>query len=301
MFDRVTQPFRRRLGAASAALAAIAVLGGCMATEPVRAQAPLPQEARGTAAGAAAGLTYADIADLVTTASTIAVVEVRRQATVERERAPGLAPSDARLFLEARTEVLLTGRSALGEELTFLADRPLRDNGRAPRVRKERFVIFADPVPGRPGQLQLIDPRAMLPADPALIERLRGAIAAFAGADVPPIVTGVRDVISVPGNLAGESETQMFIETRSGAPATLGVVRRPGMAPDWGVSWGEVVDPSARPPEPGTPAWYRLACSLPPTIRTDAHLQEGNAARLQAEADYRFVLDQLGPCERTRG
>jgi hypothetical protein len=70
-------------------------------------------------------------------------------------------------------------------------------------------------------------------------------------------VTGIRDVMSVPGNLAGESETQLFLDTATGDPVSLSVVRRPGMQPTWGVSWSEIVDQSARPPAPQTVAWYR--------------------------------------------
>jgi len=297
----------RGSGALASALAASVALAGCMAVDAVRAQDRPAMESGGQGdaqvdAGALdrSGLTYADLADLVGTASLIALVEIRDQAEVERERAPGLAPGDARLFLQARTEALLAGRSAVGESLTFLADRVLRENGRAPKVRKQRFVVFADPVAGSPGQLQLVDPKAMVPADPAFVERLRRVIATFAAPDLPPVVTGVRDVISVPGNLAGESETQMFVETVTGAPASLSVIRRPGMAPSWGVSWSEIVDASARPPEAETAGWYRLACGLPAQLPSDAFLQASGPARRQAEEDYRFVLEQLGPCSRSR-
>ena len=110
----------------------------------------------------------------------------------------------------------------------------------------------------------------------------------------------MHDVISVAGNLAGESETQMIVDTATGAPASLTVARRPNMDPTWGVSWSELVDQAAKPPEPGTIAWYRLACFLPRKLGADAFLQADAAGRRRAEADYQFILDRLGPCERTR-
>jgi hypothetical protein len=66
------------------------------------------------------------------------------------------------------------------------------------------------------------------------------------------------------------------------------------------VSWSEIVDQSARPPEPQTVAWYRLACFLPAGLPADAFLQQDAGSRRQAEADYRFILEQLGACPRTR-
>ena len=107
--------------------------------------------------------------------------------------------------------------------------------------------------------------------------------------------------MSVAGNLTGESETQLFLETATGTPVSLTVIRRPGMDPQWGVSWSEIVDQSARPPAPDTVEWYRLACSLPPELPADSFLQQDPAAQGQAREDYRFILDQLGECTRTRG
>jgi len=255
----------------------------------------------GPPAPALPAATFADLADLTEAAALVALVEVRDQALVEPERAPGLAPGHARLYLEARTLALLAGRAAVGESLVYLADVPLDAKGKAPKLKKQHFLVYADPVAGRAGALQLVDPSAQLPATPENEQRARAVVAALAAPDAPPPVTGIRDVMSVPGNLAGESETQLFLDTRTGQPVSLSVVRRPGMAPAWGVSWSEIVDQSARPPEPGTVAWYRLACFLPARLPADAFLQRDAASRRQAEADYRFIVEQLGACPRARG
>jgi hypothetical protein len=254
----------------------------------------------GPPAPALPAATFADLADLTEAAALVALVEVRDQALVEPERAPGLAPGHARLYLEARTLALLAGRAGLGESLVYLADVPLDAKGKAPKLKKQHFLVYADPVAGRAGALQLVDPSAQLPATPENEQRARAVVAALAAPDAPPAVTGIRDVMSVPGNLAGESETQLFLDTQTGQPVSLSVVRRPGMAPTWGVSWSEIVDQSARPPEPGTVAWYRLACFLPAQLTADAFLQRDAASRRQAEADYRFIVEQLGACPRTR-
>jgi hypothetical protein len=251
-------------------------------------------------ATAAASPTYADLVALAEGSGVIAEVVVKDQVAVPAERAPGLAAGRARLYLQAQTQRVLKASSALGESLSYLADVPLGAKGKPPKLKKQAFIIFARTVAARPGELQLVAPDAQLPFDPALEARVRTVIGQLAEPGAPPRITGVRDVISVAGNLSGESETQMFVNTRSGAPVSLTVIRRPNMEPTWGVSWSEIVDQAAMPPERDTIAWYRLACFLPRQLSGDAFLQSDVAGRRRAEADYRFILDQLGTCERTR-
>jgi hypothetical protein len=270
--------------------ALVALAGACVA---------VPGGAQSQPVVAAPQATFADMADLTEKSAVVVLVEVRDQAAVEPERAPGLAPGKARLYIEARTAALLAGRAALGESLTYLADVPLTPKGKPPKLKKQRFLVFANPVAGRPGTLQLVEPDAQIPATPESEQLARAVIAAFAAPDARPGVTGVRDVMSVPGNLAGESETQMFLDTATGEPVSLTVVRRPGMEPQWGVSWSEIVDQAARPPAPATVEWYRLACFLPRRLPAAAFLQQDQASRRRAEADYAYILQQLGDCPRT--
>ena len=124
-------------------------------------------------------------------------------------------------------------------------------------------------------------------------------LAELASPDAAPAVSGVRDALSVPGTLAGESETQVFLATPGGDPISLTMIRRPNMAPAWGVSFSEIVDQAARPPERETLAWYRLACFLPAQLPGSANLAQDSASRARAAADYSLVIQQLGPCPRT--
>jgi hypothetical protein len=250
---------------------------------------------------ASQAVSYADLVSLAEASPVIAEVTVKSQATVPAERAPGLDAGRARLYLETQTQRVLKGPSALGESVRYLADVPLDAKGKPPKLRKQTFVVFARPVAGRPGELQLVAPDAQLAFAPAIESRVRSVIAQLVAPGAPPRITGVHDVISIAGNLAGESETQMFVDTATGAPASLTVVRRPNMEPTWGVSWSEIVDQSAKPPEKDSIAWYRLACSLPRALPGGAYLQADAAGRARAAADYRFILEQLGPCERTPG
>lgn len=271
----------------------IAALSAALLANPAASQA--------APAAAPAAPSYADLATLADGAPLAVRVKVKEQATVAAERAPGLANGQTRLYVEAETLALLAGSTTLPESLRYLVDVPLDAKGKAPKLKKQEFVLFARTVPGRPGELQLVGPRAQLPYSPALEARLRPILGALVAADAPPRVTGVADVLSSMGNLAGESETQIFLATASGEPAALTVVRRPGMAPRWGVSWTELVDQSAAPAERDTIAWYRLACALPRNLPARANLAEDPADRTRATQDYRFVLEQLGPCVRNLG
>jgi hypothetical protein len=270
-----------------------------MAASPATAQAQRAAPSAVTPENAPSLATYADFAAFAEQADVVAIVEVRGQAQVDAERAPGLQPGQARLYLEGRTQALLAGRSALGESLTYLADVPLDARGRVPKLRKQRFIVFADPAPGRPGTLSLVATGAQVPATPETEQLARTVIAALAASELPAI-SGIREAMSVAGNLAGESETQLFLETATGTPVSLTVIRRPGMEPQWGVSWSEIVDQAAKAPEPETIEWYRLACFLPAQLPREAFLQDDRAARARAEADYAFILEQLGGCPRIR-
>lgn len=270
-------------------LAITSALVAAFSTTPVVAQAQMPAQT----------LTYADLADLSDASDVVVRAKIRRQVQVDPARAPGLQAGFARLYIEAETLALLSGSSALGESLRYLVDVPLNAKGKVPKLRKQEMLLFARTVPSRPGELQLAGPHAQQTYDPTIEPRLRPILAGLAAADSPPTVIGVRDALSVAGNLAGESETQVFLETKEGAPVSLTILRRPGREPVWGVSWGEIIDQAARPPAPQTIEWYRLACALPARLPSSANLSRVPAERAQAERDYSYVMGSLGPCVRT--
>lgn len=260
----------------------------------------LPVAAQDAAAAPAPALTYADLADLSDAAQLVVRARVTKQAELEPERAVGVAPGHARLYIEAETLALIAGDVPVGAQLRYLVDVPRDARARVPKLRKSEVLLFARAVPGQPGAIQLVAPDSQLPWSAELEARLRPMLAALAAADAPPKVAGIRDALSIAGNLTGESETQVFLRTESAAPLALSVVRRPGAAPAWGVSYSEIVDQAVRRPEQQSLGWYRLACFLPPQLPGSANLSTGSVDRARAEADYRFVLEQLGPCRRTR-
>lgn len=251
----------------------------------------------------AAALTYVDLVELGRASDMVLRAQIEDQTNVPPERAPGLAPGKVRLYVEAVTQALLaqTGSGPVGAAQAFLVDLPLDARGRRPRTKNQVVLLFARRVVNRPGQIQLVGPNAIQPFDPALEQRVRHVLTQLVQPDRPPVISGVREVMSVPGNLAGESETQVFLETPDGAPVSITVLRRPGQAPDWGVSWTDIVDQSARPPARDTLQWYALACYLPPELPTAAFIQRDPDSRTRAREDYALVLRQLGICERSSG
>ena len=272
------------LGLAGLALCALAPSAGAQA-------APPP---------AVAGLTYADLADLADPAQTVLQVKVTKQSVVEPARAPGLLPGKVRLYVVAKPEGALTGQAPAVKAVKYLVDVPLAANGRAPKLTGKRQIIFARNVDGRPDELQLVAPDAQIPADPAISARLVPLLTELRAPDAPPRVSGIRDILSVAGNLAGESETQLFLLSPPNESILVSVLRRPGSGPSWGVAWSELVDQSGRPPARDTLAWYRLACSLPDRLPANANLASDPEDRARAMQDYGFVKQQLGACTRSR-
>lgn len=242
--------------------------------------------------------TYADLITLAERSDLVLRVEIRRQTQVRPERAPDVAPGFARLYIEANTLALIAGSSVVGEELVYLVDVPFDERGKVPRLKDRQMLLFADLVPGRAGSIQLTGKNAQLDYSPALEARIRPILTELVSSSNPPLITGIGDALSVEGTLAGESETQIFLQTEDRSPVSISVLRRPGQRAVWGVSWGEIIDSSARPPAPETLRWYRMACSLPPSLPSSANLARDPAARRLAERDYAFVIAELGPCAR---
>ncbi len=243
---------------------------------------------------------YADLADLAGPAGLVVKAQVRKVAPVEPDRARGVRSGWSRVYIEAKTEAVLGGRTALGEALRYLVDLPLDAKGKLPKLAKRSVIIFAQPVAARPGELQLVAPDAQLMWDPALEARLKSILTEFYAAGAPPAVTGLREAIHVSGALAGEGESQFFLATATGNPAAITVVRSSGGEARWSVSFSELVETGAPPPARDTLAWYRLACFLPGQLPQGTILSTAADDRAAAVRDYRFVIEQLGSCSRLR-
>lgn len=277
----------------------MASLSSGFLTVPVLAAQSAATPAAVSAATVTAPASYADLADLTESAPLVARAQIRKLARLDPDRSNKVKPGWGRFYVEAKTKALLAGDGMLSESLRYLADIPLNWRGRPPKLKKTQVLLFARTVLGKPGELQLIAPDAQLPWDQASEDRLRAILTERLGPDAPARITGVREAIHVAGSLEGEGETQMFLGTGDGSAASITVTRRPDSAPAWGVSFSEVLE-GGTPPRRDTLRWYRLACFLPLALPPGVNLSDGAEAKAQAEADYRLVIEGLGPCGRTR-
>lgn len=245
------------------------------------------------------GLSYADMVDLADRAPLVANVRIRNIINLKPEQAGTVPAGHRRLFLEGDVTGLIRGEAGISPLVSWLYDAPLDARGKLPKLKKAQVILFARPGT-RPGQIQLVARDAQIAASPAKITQVKSILSALVAADAPPRILGLGDAFHVAGTVAGEGETQIFLRTENGDPVSLSILRRPGQPAQWAVALGEIVDEAARAPAPGSLLWYRLACSLPAalparTVRT-LSVPDAEAAR----ADYRVVIDALGPCGRTR-
>lgn len=246
-------------------------------------------------------LTYADLADLGAGAPVVAHIRVRGADRLNAAEATSVRPGFTRFEVEAEIVSLLRGSGGLPARLRYLVDMPNDSRGRPARIiRRSELLIMANRVPNRPEELRLITADAQIPYTPAAADMLRSILRDASAAEAPPRIIGIGRAFSVPGNLPGESETQVFLLTADQRPISLSVLRRPGEQVRWSVSLGEIVDEAAAPPQPNTLLWYRLACTLPARLPADV-LSEATPEETRAiQADYQVIMAGLGRCARSR-
>lgn len=260
-----------------------------------RGESPAPP------AGRPAAVSYADLADLADSAPLVLRAKIASVVTLPPAQQSGVRPGRVRVYVEAVTESLLSGPAAIGESLKYLVDVPADAKGKPPKLKKQSVLLFARHVAGRPGELQLVAPDAQLVWDPAVEQRLRSVLVELLAADAPGRINGVKEAIYVPGTLAGEGETQLFLATPDGEPAAITVFHHPGLPTTWGVSFSEVMATTGNAPVRGSLTWYRLACFLPSALPRGTNVSGTPEDRAQADADYAKVIADLGDCGRTRG
>lgn len=238
---------------------------------------------------------YVALARLADAAPQVLRVQVKKTTVVDPARAPDVAPTMARLFVEAQVLNLIRGKQGVSESIRYLVDVPRNAKGNVPKLKKQQFLLFARPGT-RPGEVQLVSKDAQVAWTAATEQQVRTIVTELVSTGAPPAIKGIREVLHVRGNLQGEGETQVFLATWTGDPVSITVLRRPGLAARWAVSLTEIVDEAAAPPKRNTLLWYRLACSLPREIPARALVSDTPADNDLARRDYNFVLEQLGPC-----
>ena len=248
----------------------------------------------------AEGAAYADVADLVVISPLIVDATIKTAAKIAPEQSVGVPANMQRMLVEADVLALIRGQGGVTPRVKFLLDLPKDAKGKVPKLKKQRLFLLGSTVAGRPGEIRLSRPNALIQWSAANDVLVRAITQEAVKIDAPQRITGVASAFYSAGTVLGEGETQVFLKTEKDQPMSLSVLSRPGQDKRWAISTAEVIDESATAPLRHTLLWYRLACGLPRDLNAELveAAESDNAAR--AQADYKFVINALGPCGRKR-
>ncbi|WP_447727034.1 hypothetical protein [Sphingomonas koreensis] len=241
---------------------------------------------------------YAEVADLILDSPVLLDAQVRSATRIKGPEAASVAAGRIRYYVEADVLALIRAPGAMPTRVGYVVDVPLDARGKPPKLSKRRVLLFARAVAGQASMIQLTTLDSQRDWSPDLDALVRRVVQEVVAPDAPPAITGLGNAFHVPGTLPGEGETQIFVQTATGAPISLSILRRPGEQRRWALALGEVVDDAAAPPPRDTLLWYRLACGLPRALPRASIESEEPANAAIAREDYAFVLQQLGTCRR---
>lgn len=243
---------------------------------------------------------YADVADLVVISPLIVDAKIRNLRKIPTAQAIGIPENLQRMLVEADIVSLIRGQEGVSPRVRFLLDVPKDPKGKIPKLKKQRLFILGSIVAGRPGEIRLSRPDALVQWSAANDILVRAITKEAVQIDAPARITGISSAFYSAGTVIGEGETQIFLKTDKEQPLSLSVLSRPGEEKRWAVSTAEVIDESATAPAKFSLLWYRLACGLPPALSAGLVEAADGEHVTRAQADYKFVLDSLGPCGRKR-
>jgi hypothetical protein len=242
---------------------------------------------------------YADVADVVVIAPLIVDVTIRKLTVVPTQQAVGVPPTVQRMLVEADVMALLRSPDGIAGNVRFLLDVPRDAKGKLPKLKKQRMFLFANKVAGMPGTIRLVRPNALAEWSAATDSLVRAITREAVQLDAPQAITTLTSAFHSPRDIIGEGDTQIFLNTAKGQPYSINVSSRAGKK-SWTVSTSDLIEEGASAPKRNTLLWYRLACGMPPQLSAEQieSADAENAAR--AQADYAFVIQSLGKCDRTR-
>jgi hypothetical protein len=243
---------------------------------------------------------YADIADLVVISPLIVDAQVRKVTRVPVEQAVGVQPNVQRMLIEADVLALIRGDDGIPAKVRFLLDVPKDAKGKIPKLKKQRYLLLGSKATGLPGTIKLSRPDAVVEWSAGNDAMLRAITKEAVIIDAPQAIVNLTSAFHSPGTVIGAGETQIFVQAKGNQIYSLSIFSQPGEAKRWAVSTGEVIDESATAPEKNSLLWYRLACGLPKTLDAKQVETADPENVPKAQADYGFVLESLGPCDRKR-
>lgn len=243
---------------------------------------------------------FSDLADLTLGAPVILRAVVTKADRLGAKDAPDLPPGRARLLMQATVQAAILAPSAVAPVVRYLWELPTDARGKVPKLKGAGVLLFVRPVAGREDQIVPTGPNSQIAATPSAEANIRRIIAESRDPMVRDLrITGVTSAFHVAGSIAGEAETQIFLGTANQRPVSLVVLSRPGQPKSFSFATGDVIDEAATAIPVNSMLWYRLACTLPPTLPAGTAREMSEGDRVAAAADYRFVIKSLGPCGRT--
>ncbi len=246
------------------------------------------------------GAAYADIADLVTIAPMILDAQIAKVTPLKPEQTIGVPPQLQRTLVDATVLALIRGTGGVTAQVRFLLDIPKDAKGKMLKLKKKRLYLLASQVTGRPGEIKLVRPNALIEYSPDNDGFIRSIAKEVVMLDAPQRVTGIASAFYTPSTIIGEGETQIFLNTERNQPLALTIRSRPGEPKTWAVSTSEVMNESGSAPARNTLLWYRLACGLPKSLSPELVESGDGENAANAQADFNFVMTALGPCGRKR-
>jgi hypothetical protein len=282
------------------ALLAGTFVGSSTAAQTVRTVAAPTASPVQSFAIAGANNSYADMADVVVNAPLIVDVTIRKLTVVPPQQATGVPPSVQRMLVDAEVMALLRGNDGIGGSVRFLLDVPKDAKGKLPKLKKQRFFLFANKVKEMPGTIRLIRPNALAEWSPSNDALVRAITREAVQLDAPQAITALTSAFHSPRDVPGEGDTQIFLNAASGQPYSINVTSRTGQPKSWTVSTSDLIEEGVNAPKRRTLLWYRLACGMPPRLAPEL-VESADAENVEkAQADYAVVLTSLGKCDRTR-
>ena len=189
---------------------------------------------------------YADVADLVVISPLILDANIKNLRKIPPEQAVGVPENLQRMLIEADILALIRGQGSVNPRVRFLLDVPKDAKGKIPKLKKQRLFLLGSPVAGRPGEIRLSRPDALVQWSPANDILVRTITKEAVQLDAPAKIAGITSAFYSAGTVIGEGETQIFLKTVKDQPLSLSVLSRPGEMKLWAVSTAEVIDESFR-------------------------------------------------------
>ena len=241
---------------------------------------------------------YPDLADLALAAPITTHVKIKSAQRLSKEMSVGVRPGFVRHLITADVIALIKATEGVPKRIQYLVDLPVDSRGKVQKLTKSESLVFA--IPAGPTFVRLVAPDAQVPWSPEAARSVRAILSEAARADAAPVVRGIASAFHSEGSIPGEGETQIFLNSPEDKPVSLTVQRRTEEEPRWFVSQGEVVDEGTSQPRPNTLLWYRIACTLPAAIPASAVDGQPTETITKIGADYKVILNGLGPCNRSR-